>query len=508
MFGFAVDPSITENSILLSAAMEPPSGSAGRPADEPLDSSAEQRDQYHDCLLQRGSSASSVVLSLMMLDAGKCDAASGMVLGAYVAQGPELEQGKLDVQRSANAARACTAAPPSPVTCISSASKVITTTTTQYRPLGYSHEEVTLVPWETSPPTPPLDQFRPMGYCHEEVTLVHSPDRNIGLRHSADSSAAQPVHRFSDADGETITGDGSYMGDQHKKEAVEPKPPPPAIYCVVCKQACGYPHAVVHWSTEEDWTMRVPTCGAICLMTHNSNVFWCADRGGDDQQNTRWTPTLIEEQLLLFNKGTHFTLAEVDSNSDASEVGCAGRAVDHSAKSSAERPAQHSETGVPPRDLDDLLRERYHAPGLPKSFGGSRHLVGRTSATVPRQNNSGSAEQPAPLREAVSPVPVSSPDLNTGLRNSNPQSGDLVPCHGAKPPPPALRVVANKAPPPNSSLPLFMAGFRNATSFTEGHRAPPEALNRWRNRQEPIHPSKASPPAEPRRFLLFRQSIE
>ena len=68
------------------------------------------------------------------------------------------------------------------------------TTATQYRPLGYSHEEVTLVKWETSPPTPPLDQYRPMGYSHEEVTLVHSPDRNSGLRQSAKSSAERPAH--------------------------------------------------------------------------------------------------------------------------------------------------------------------------------------------------------------------------------------------------------------------------------------------------------------------------
>ena len=79
----------------------------------------------------------------MMLETGTFDAASAMVLGAYVAQGLELEQDMSVVQLSANAATAFTVAPPCISTCISSTSTVISTTATQYRPLGYSHEEVT-----------------------------------------------------------------------------------------------------------------------------------------------------------------------------------------------------------------------------------------------------------------------------------------------------------------------------------------------------------------------------
>ena len=86
--------------------------------------------------------------------------------------------------------------------------------------------------------------------------------------------------------------------------------------------------------------------------------------------------------------------------------------------SSAERPAYRPGARFPPEDLRELLRQRYHVPGYPKSFGGSRHLDGRTAADAPRQNGFGSAEQPAPLPKAVSPVPVFSPQLNTGFRES------------------------------------------------------------------------------------------
>ena len=211
------------------------------------------------------------------------------------------------------------------------------TTATQYCLLGYFHEEVTSVPWETSVPTPPLDQHCLMGYSHEEVTPVHSADRNSGLRQSAKSSA--------------------------ERLALWPR--------------------------------------ARCL----------------------------------------------------------------------------------PEDLRELLRERYHPPGYPKGLGGSRHLDGRTAADASRQNGFGSAEQSAPLPKAVSLVPVSSPQLNTGLRESNPQSGDLVPCYGAKQPPPHVHrnPLASdsprfKAPPPNSSLPLPLAGLYHATSFIHGHRGPPPSL--------------------------------
>ena len=107
--------------------MQPLSGSAGPPAGEPLDISGEQRDQYQDVLIQGGSVAISSASSSMM-----------------------LEQ---DIS-------AFTVAPPCISTSISSTSTVISTTATQYCSIGYSHEECTLMPCETSPVTPPL-QHRP-----------------------------------------------------------------------------------------------------------------------------------------------------------------------------------------------------------------------------------------------------------------------------------------------------------------------------------------------------------
>ena len=130
--------------------------------------------------------------SLMMLETGTFDAASAMVLGAYVAQGLELEQDMSVVQRSANAATAFTVAPPCISTCISSTSTVISTTATQYCSIGYSHEEGTLVPWETSPATPPL-QHRPDATEHEEAMPVHSAVRNFDSRDSVEASAERPA---------------------------------------------------------------------------------------------------------------------------------------------------------------------------------------------------------------------------------------------------------------------------------------------------------------------------
>ena len=161
-----------------------------------------------------------------------------------------------------------------------------------------------------------------------------------------DSSAVQPAHHFSDADGETITGDGSHKGDERKKEAAKPKAPPPSVFCAECGQPCGYPHGVVHWSKEEDLRMRVPICGPICLMSHDSNALWRADNGDcEDQQTRRWTPNLIHEQLSGFINRTHFTFAEVDVNSDV-DVGSARTVVDHSAKTNAEQPDHDCEFTV------------------------------------------------------------------------------------------------------------------------------------------------------------------
>ena len=75
------------------------------------------------------------------------------------------------------------------------------------------------------------------------------------------SSAAQPAHDVSDADGETITGDGSHKGEERPQEAAKPKAPPPAaMNCAECGQRCGFPNGAVHWSDEEDPTMRAATC--------------------------------------------------------------------------------------------------------------------------------------------------------------------------------------------------------------------------------------------------------
>ena len=72
----------------------------------------------------------------------------------------------------------------------------------------------------------------------------HSPERSVPQSDQycsmdasklkafpVDSSAVQPAHHPSDADGETITGDGSHKGDERQKEAAKPKAPPPARNC-------------------------------------------------------------------------------------------------------------------------------------------------------------------------------------------------------------------------------------------------------------------------------------
>ena len=253
-----------------------------------------------------------------------------------------------------------------------------------------------------------------------------------------------------------VDSDSSAEQPDHYCSVYSSKPPPPAQKCAVCNQACLGP---VIWTKHE---VPRPTCGQTCYQKtwHLQGI----TRGDDRDQGKRHSG---------------FT------------------------KSSAERPAFWPEARCPPEDLRALLRERYHPPGYPKGLGDSRHLDGRIAADASRQNGFGSAEQSAPLPKAVSPVPVPSPQLNTG---PNPQSGDLVPCYGAKPPPPHVHrnPLASdsprfKAPPPNSSLPLPFAGLYHATSFIHGHRGPPPAWDRLGNRQEPNIPSKAPP----RRFQLF-----
>ena len=154
-----------------------------------------------------------------------------------------------------------------------------------------------------------------------------------------ESSAAQPVHDVPDADGETITGDGSHKGEERQKEAAKPKAPPPAaMNCAECGQRCGLANGAVHWSDEEDPTVRVATCGPICLMSHYSNALWLAENGDcEDQQTRRWTPDRTQEQLRRFMNGTHFRLAD---------VGSARTVADHSGKTSAEQPAHECDSTV------------------------------------------------------------------------------------------------------------------------------------------------------------------
>ena len=172
-----------------------------------------------------------------------------------------------------------------------------------------------------------------------------------------------------------VDSDSSAAQPDHYCSVYSSKPPPPAQKCAVCNQACLGP---VIWTKHE---VPRPTCGQTCYQKtwHLQGI----TRGDDRDQGKRHSG---------------FT------------------------KSSAERPAFWPEARCPPEDLRALLRERYHPPGYPKGLGDSRHLDGRIAADASRQNSFGSAEQSAPLPKAVSPVPVPSPQLNTG---PNPQSGKL-----------------------------------------------------------------------------------
>ena len=167
-----------------------------------------------------------------------------------------------------------------------------------------------------------------------------------------------------------------------------------------------------------------------------------------------------------------------------------------SGESSVERRVYESQAPVVSAHLSELLRQRYQKPGRPSSVGGSRQVPPSDFGTASRPDSLDSAEQPVSSR----------------IRQSNPQSGDSSFCHGGKPCPPVLKApppklewqrAAFKAPPPNGSLPLHLAGYHNHTSFVHGHRAPPSAGDPRRNTQEPNCSSKASSSGVPQRVQLF-----
>ena len=111
----------------------------------------------------------------------------------------------------------------------------------------------------------------------------------------ADEDASHGVDDNDDEEGKfsAVKGTGAYQngGGQeaivptgvagpsaatYKKEAAKPKAPPPFLLCAECGKPCGYPNGVVHWSKEKDLRMRVPTCGLICMMSHESHALWRA----------------------------------------------------------------------------------------------------------------------------------------------------------------------------------------------------------------------------------------
>ena len=161
-------------------------------------------------------------------------------------------------------------------------------------------------------------------------------------------------------------------------------------------------------------------------------------------------------------------------------------------ESRVERRAYVPQAPVVSEDLSQLLQQRYQQPGRPSSVGGSRQVHPSDFGTASRPDSLDSAQQP----------------VSSCTRQSNPQSGDSCPCYGGKPsspvlqaPPPKLgwQRAAFKAPPPNGSLPLHLAGYYNPTSFVHGHCAPPSAGDPRRNTQEP----KASSSGVPQRVQLF-----
>ena len=198
------------------------------------------------------------------------------------------------------------------------------------------------------------------------------------------------------------------------------------------------------------------------------------------------TPRPHEYGISGYNYEQATPVRSPDPNSASSVCG----------ESSVERRAYESQAPVVSADLSELLRQRYQQPGRPSSVGGSRQVHPSDFGTASRPDSLDSAEQPVSSR----------------IRQSNPQSGDSSLCHGGKPCPPVLKApppklgwqrAAFKAPPPNGSLPLHLAGYHNHTSFVHGHRAPPSAGDPRRNTQEPNCSSKASSSGVPQRVQLF-----
>ena len=187
------------------------------------------------------------------------------------------------------------------------------------------------------------------------------------------------------------------------------KPPPPGERCAVCHQACL---GAVQWSDDE---VPVPTCGNTCYLRR-----WRlqGDTIGDDSDKGDPQSYAQRQRPLYRCSGSSVQPAHYSSDADG--------------QSATGRIAATIDCG------HHIPLERLPPPRLPESFAASRHSTGRNAASTLRQNSSGSAEQPVLSLDASSPVPVHSLNVNTGLSQLNSQSGDLVPCHRAKPAPPAF----------------------------------------------------------------------
>ena len=188
------------------------------------------------------------------------------------------------------------------------------------------------------------------------------------------------------------------------------------------------------------------------------------------------TPRPHEYGISGYNYEQATPVCSPDPNSASSVCG----------ESRVERRAYVPQAPVDPADLSQLLQQRYQQPGRPSSVGGSRQVHPSDSGTASRPDSLDSAQQP----------------VSSCTRQSNPQSGDSCPCYGGKPSSPVLKApppklgsqrAAFKAPPPH------LAGYRNTTSFVNGHLAPPSAGDPRRNTQEP----KASSFGVPQRIQLF-----
>ena len=188
------------------------------------------------------------------------------------------------------------------------------------------------------------------------------------------------------------------------------------------------------------------------------------------------TPRPHEYGISGYNYEQATPVRSPDPNSASSVCG----------ESRVERRAYASQAPVVSADLSQLLQQRYQPPGRPSSVGGSRQVHPSDFGTASRPDSLDSAQQP----------------VSSCTRQSNPQSGDSCPCYGGKPSSPVLKApppklgwqrAAFKAPPPH------LAGYRNPTSFVNGHLAPPSAGDPRRNTQEP----KASSSGVPQRIQLF-----